>query len=119
MVTFKEGNLPSIHQEINLLPQIAKQLGERFIANKKGYTKQQSFEWVNDIEYCGFNLSVVQCNEVMTWIKSNKKEEKIFTHISSFQIGRMDYYHISDAGRMRWRIENSFDYLTHIAAKLA
>lgn len=111
VVTFKDGNLPSIHQEINLLPQSAKQLGERFIANKKGYTKQQNFEWVNDIEYCGFNLSVVQCNEVKTWIKSNKKEEKTFTHISSFHIGRMDYYHISDAGRMRWRIENSFDYL--------
>ena len=26
-------------------------------------------------------------------------------------IDYLNYYHISDGGRMRWRIENSFDYL--------
>ena len=113
IVTFKEGNLPSVHEEINLLPDTAKQTGERFIADRKGYTKQQKFEWVNNIEYCGFNLSVIKCKELKTLIKTNKTEEKTFVHISSINVDSLNYYHISDGGRMRWRIENSFDYLKY------
>ncbi len=111
IVTFKDGSLPSVHQEIELLPNVAKQIGERFFACKKGYSKQQKFEWVNDIEYCGFHLSVIQCNEIKTWIKTKKTQEKTFTYISNLNVDRFNYYQISDAGRMRWRIENSFDYL--------
>ncbi len=111
IVTFKEGNLPSVHEEISLLPDTAKQNRERFIADRKGYTKQQKFEWINNIEYCGFNLSVIKCKELKTWIKSKKTEEKTFVHISSITIDSLNYHQISDGGRMRWRIENSFDYL--------
>ena len=39
VVTFKDGNLPSVHQEIALLPGSAKQVRERFIAKKNGQTK--------------------------------------------------------------------------------
>ncbi|HZK61336.1 MAG TPA: transposase [Anaerovoracaceae bacterium] len=111
IVTFKDGNLPSVHQEIGLLPKSAKQTGKRFIAGKKGQAIHQDFQWVNNIEYCGFNLSVVECKEVKTWAKQDKTEEKTFTHISSMPVDRSNYYRISDGGRMRWKIENSFDYL--------
>jgi len=111
IVTFKDGNLPSVHQEIALLPASAKQCRERFLANRKGQTKQQKFEWVNDIWYCGFNLSVIECKETTRWRKSKKTEQRTFTHISSIPIDYLNYYRISDGGRLRWGIENSFDYL--------
>lgn len=110
IVTFKDGNLPSVHQEINLLPQGAKQKRERFIA-QAGHTRQQRFEWINNIDYQGFNLSVIECKETKTSIKSKATEEHTFTHISSIAVGTGNYCYISDGGRMRWAIENSFDYL--------
>lgn len=111
IVTFKDGNLPSVHEEIALLPGSAKQYRERLVAKKKGQIKQQRFEWVNDISYCGFSLSVIECHEKTIWAKSKKTEQVTFTHISSIPIDYLNYYHISNGGRMRWRIENSFDYL--------
>lgn len=111
IVTFKDGSLPSIHQELKLLPKTAKSESERFITSKKGYSKQQQFEWYNDIEYCDFNLAIVQCNEIKTQIKSGKSESRIFRYITNLTIDSSNYFSISDAGRMRWRIENSFDYL--------
>lgn len=111
IVSFKDGNLPSVHQEIALLPGSAKQTRKRFIPGKEGFIREQSFEWINGIDYCGFTLSVITCHEIKTWIKSKKTEEKNFTHISSIPIDQDNYYHVSDSGRMRWNIENSFDYL--------
>ena len=111
IVTFKDGNLPSVHQEIALLPGSAKQVRERFVAKKNGQTKRQRFRWVNDIGYCGFSLSVIECCETTQWAKSKKTGQHTFVHISSIPADHLNYYHISDGGRMRWRIENSFDYL--------
>lgn len=110
IVTLKDGSLPSIHEEINLLPESAKQRGERFMANRQGHTKQQ-FQWINNIDYHGVNLSVIECKETRTWPKPGKTEEKTFTHISSIQVDSSNYCTVSDGGRMRWNIENSFDYL--------
>lgn len=112
IATFKDGSLPSVHEEISLLPGSAKQCRERLVAKKKGQQiKQQRFEWVNDISYCGFNLSVIECHETTVWTKSKRTEQRTFTHISSMPIDYLNYCQISDGGRMRWRIENSFDYL--------
>ena len=111
IVTFKDGNLPSVHEEIDLLPESAKHTGERFLAKKEGRTIEQKFKWVNDIEYKGHILSVVECKETEHWEKTKKTEKHTFLHISSIPADRINYYHISDGGRLRWRIEDSFDYL--------
>lgn len=111
LFVFKDGNLPSVHEEIALLPGSARQNRERLVARKKGQIKQQRFEWANNIGYCGFSLSVIECRETTVWAKSEKTEQRTFTHISSIPVDYLNYFQISDGGRMRWRIENSFDYL--------
>lgn len=111
IVTFKEGNLPSVHQELELLPQSAMSSANRFIATKKGYTKTQQFTWHNNIDYRGFSLASIRCNEVKTYVKSGKSDERIFHYLTNMVIDTKNYYTVSDSGRLRWRIENSFDYL--------
>jgi len=111
IVTFKEGNLPSVHQELELLPQSAMSIRERLISSKKGYTKSQKFTWYNNIDYCGFSLASIQCNEVKTTIKTGKSEVRVFHYLTNMEIDTNNCYTISDSGRLRWRIENSFDYL--------
>jgi len=117
IVTFKDGNLPSVHEEINLLPSTAKQNGQRLMAGNK-YATEQTFQWVNEINYHGFDLSVINCSEIKKWYKSDKKEEMRFTHITNIPINTSNYYLLSDGGRMRWKIENSFDYLKNHGYKL-
>ena len=54
------------------------------------------------------DLSVVECKETE---HRKKTKNHMFLHISSIPADRINYYHISDDGRLRWRIEDSFDYL--------
>lgn len=110
IVTFKDGCLPSVHEEMGLLPGSAWQHRERFLAEKGKRTKQ-SFRWTNGIGYRGFELSVVECKETTVQAASGKIEENTFTHITDIPIDNLNYHLVSQGGRMRWNIENSFDYL--------
>ena len=110
IVTFKDGSLPSVHEEMGLLPGSAWRCRERFLAGKGKRTKQ-SFRWTNGIYYRGFELSVVECKETTVHTASRKIEENTFTHITDIPIDKLNYHLVSQGGRMRWNIENSFDYL--------
>lgn len=110
IVTFKDGSLPSVHEEMGLLPGSARQHRERFLAGKGKRTKQ-SFRWVNGIGCRGFELSVVECKETTVHAASGATEENTFTHITDISVDNSNYHLVSQGGRMRWNIENSFDYL--------
>lgn len=110
IVTFKDGSLPSVHEEMGLLPDSAWQFRERLLPEKGKRTKQ-SFRWANGIGYRGFELSVVECKETTVHAVSGETEENTFTHITDMPTDNSNYHLISQGGRMRWNIENSFDYL--------
>jgi len=110
IVTFKDGSLPSVHEEMGLLPGSAWRCRERFLAGKGKRTKQ-SFRWINGIGYRGFELSAAECKETTVHTVSGVTEEHTFTHITDIPIDNSNYHLVSQGGRMRWNIENSFDYL--------
>jgi len=112
IVTFKDGNLPSVHQEIGLLPNTAKQQYERQIPRGKNKMIKQQYTYINQIEYQKFSLSYIRCNEDLLSLKDKGIETVgTFVHLSSFAIDRQNYHLLSQGGRLRWAIENSFDYL--------
>jgi hypothetical protein len=50
--------------------------------------------------------------DVMLFVlKSGKSEERVFHYLTNMKIDSNNCYTISDSSRLRWRIENSFDYL--------
>lgn len=111
--TFKDGNLPSIHKELELLPCSPDNFKERTLA-KGGVLKHQVYTWENKLDYNGFSLSVITCKETSRRIKKHDgqpPEPRGFTHITNMEIDRGNCMVISDSGRLRWAIENSFDYL--------
>ncbi len=110
IVTFKDGSLPSVHEETGLLPDSAWQYRERSLAGKGKRTKQ-NFRWTNGIGYRGFKLSVAECKETTVHTATGETEENTFTHITDMPIDGLNFHLISQGGRMRWNIENSFDYL--------
>lgn len=111
--TFKDGNLPTIHKELELLPPTLNNSRERTLA-KKGILKNQVYTWVNGVDYHDFSLSVITCKERKSHIGKSKEEEpetREFTHITDLEINGNNCFAVSDSGRVRWAIENSFDYL--------
>lgn len=113
--TFKEGNLPSVHQELELLPTSPKNKKERTLA-KGGMLRKQVYSWQNGLDYNGISLSVISCSETKRPIKKSEVRDtetdtRVFTHITNLDINKDNCFAVSDSGRLRWVIENSFDYL--------
>ncbi len=56
--TIKEGNLPTIHKQLELPPSSFSNSRERTLA-KKGIFKNQIYTWVNGVNYLDFSLLVI------------------------------------------------------------
>lgn len=104
IVTQKEGNLPSVWEEVKLLLPLerANKLKVSRINKKEEETRR--YRWINQIDYKGYKLNWVKTTET---IKTGEKETiKIFVHLSSLKINENSAAQISFSGRMRWKIEN-------------
>ena len=100
IVSFRDGNLPSVWEEVTELKELAEE-NVRQITIFEGEKKTvRRYSWVDDIDYKGFMLNWSECVE-----KSAGKTTR-FVFVSSL---RADYFRvteITEAGRMRWKIEN-------------
>lgn len=106
IVTFKDGNLPSVWEKIRSLPVnvLTDTCNE---ADKHPDKKVTSvFRWINEIEYKGYNLNWVECTESTTNIETNKTESVCFVHLTDIAVKEDNVSEISHTGRLRWKIEN-------------
>lgn len=105
IVTLKEGNLPSVWEEVKLLLPLERTNKLKVIRIKKKKEEETKiYRWINQIHYKDYKLNWL---ETIEKIKGDKKEKKnIFVHISSLKINENSATEISFAGRMRWKIEN-------------
>lgn len=105
IVTQKEGNLPSVWEEVNLLLPLETRNRLKVCKIKKNGEEQLSqYSWINQIDYKGHKLNWLKTIEK---IKSDKKDkENRFVHISSIKINENLAPQISFSGRLRWKIEN-------------
>ena len=107
IVTFKEGNLPSVWEKIRSLPgsTLTDNLRETIIHS--GPKKVTSvFRWVNGIDYNGYKLNWIECTEKTINIKTNKIKTVRFVHLTDIVITRDNVMELSRTGRLRWKIEN-------------
>ena len=99
IITFKEGSIPNVYKEFELLKKLVKD-------NKKDISKEkveQEFRWVNEIEHEGHKVNIVECNE----IKKRGSERRTFCYITNIEITKKDVdYIVNQGGRLRWKIEN-------------
>jgi len=106
IVTFKEGNLPSVWEEIHALqPLVPEHYRKQSIEQPGGQKVEQIYRWVNEIDYQGHKLNWIECFET----KSSEKKGSIsqrFVHLSSSKVDYHSAPAISETGRLRWKIEN-------------
>lgn len=103
--TFKDGNLKTIWEEIELLKKIKGNETKKIYLSNSKYNITESYSYINNLDYNKFSLNVVE-----TFIEKKSKKKKdineYFSHITDFVINRENYKSISLAGRLRWKIEN-------------
>jgi hypothetical protein len=105
ILTFKDGNLPSVWKKVELLRPIMTNHYDEVIV-KEGKKIHRSYCWVNEIDYHGYTLNWIECIESIEHIKGNKNESGRFVHITNLKISRLNATEISFTGRLRWKIEN-------------
>jgi hypothetical protein len=99
IVTFKDGNLPSVWKEVLCLKKFSKNIRKSRII-KDGKEIYHTYTWVDDIDYHGVNLNWFECAE------EEKNSSKRFVYVSSFKIDYGNVLEMTTSGRMRWKIEN-------------
>jgi len=102
IVTFKDGNLPSVWEEVHALA--AHQRCER---RRQGQTMiEQALRWVTDIDYHGHRLQWLQCQETLTPTETGESTSSRFVHLTNLAVTAATVALISRTGRLRWTIEN-------------
>lgn len=102
IIRFKEGSIPTVYKEFQSLLSLSPENKGKHVIDAN---TSQEFRWVNDIEYEGHNLHILECQETTL---GNKGEEKaFFIWICKPEITRTNYQHLANqGGRCRWKIEN-------------
>jgi hypothetical protein len=104
IITLKDGNLKTFHQEVELLRGTQKEQ-QVYRADKTSRIKL-TYKYLNNIEYEGYNYSWVSCDEHKTRLSDKLEETQRFVFITD--IGQTPGIVVScaDGGRLRWKIEN-------------
>jgi hypothetical protein len=110
IVTFKEGNLPTIWEETRELQVYqTENHHHEVIMRPDGNTEERHYHWVTGMDYHGYRLNWLECQETITKNKGSKEVEEAqctFTHITDLPIGTSNIILTSRTGRLRWKIEN-------------
>jgi len=105
IAVFKEGNLPSVHQELELLPGGAFRTVERSMPHKR--TKME-YTWCNDVIYEKRHVHWIKCLEDVTSEKNVVKKHH-FEYLTSISQNDKTIEGCARAARDRWHIEESFN----------
>ncbi len=104
IVAFKEGNLPSVWTEVELLIPITKNNTRQ--ENPKDRKTTVDYTWINNIAYKNHTLNWVKCKEQKPPNSKNKTGITYFVYLSSFEITEKKCLEFVEADRLRQKIEN-------------
>ena len=109
LITLQEGNLPSVHQEVEALMKLAPENHLRFTPS--GYPPTpQAYRWMNDLSYLdtehqAHTLAVIECLE--TEQVNGQPQTTRFKWVCNFNVTAKNVLSLANqGGRLRWKIEN-------------
>ncbi len=101
ILTFKEGSLKTVWQEVMLLYTLEQGQNEQVRCQHKKYSESSMF--INNVEYKKHILH--WCEYVRKPVNKQQKQDR-FVHITDMNISKDNVWNISYFGRLRWKIEN-------------
>ena len=107
IITFKDGNLKSIWEEIESLKKIGGVEKSQNYRIDTPYHITEDYIFINDIEYKNkYSLNVIEATVNKRHKKNNSQKKEYFAHITDISISQNNCSLISNTGRLRWKIEN-------------
>ena len=102
---FKDGNLPSVHQELDLLPTGAFHTLKRLMPHRK---TNMEYYWCNDLDYQKHQVHWIKCLQETT-SKTGIVEKHHFEYLTSISQDSGIIEKCVESARDRWHIEESFN----------
>jgi hypothetical protein len=109
IITLKDGNLPSVWEEVNSLLKITENNKQITNTLKPGEKQTTRTSWINAIAYKGHQLNWIKTEEKIINEKEGKIKTQKFVFVSSIKITENNARQILQAGRLRGNIEDSFN----------
>ena len=106
VITLKDKSLKSVQEQISD-SLLFKEYKETNQIDKEGvWWHKYDYKVFQNIEYKGHNLCVIETCHEKKHEQTKETEQTRFVHISNIEINKKNAHKISQAGRMRWKIEN-------------
>ena len=107
IVTFKDGNLPSVWEEVQALRALGGAPRQRRERRWHGQERiEQVFDWVPDIAYHGHRLHWLSAVETRQAAPADPLTQQRFVHLTNVAVDFATVATLSATGRLRWKIEN-------------
>lgn len=100
IVTFKDGNLPTVWEDVIGLQKITDNNNREEVCCKKRRKIHRKYVWINNVEYNDFHLNWFEC------VENDDVVETRFVYISDLEVEWQTVLEMTKSGRMRWKIEN-------------
>jgi hypothetical protein len=104
IVTFKDGNLPSIWKQVYALETV----GQGYFKKRSEIKKKQDFFYLTKLDYKDFRVQFVECKETI-FQKGKPEKTTRFVYLTDFLITQQNVEKIVRIGRLRQGIEDSFN----------
>ena len=105
-IVLKDNSLKSV-QEVLQDMILAKEYFEYNGVNTVStHNYSSKFTLINNVKYRDHQFNVLETVVIKTHLKTKKKEINRFVHITNIQVDKKSVSKVSQAGRMRWKIEN-------------
>ena len=110
MTVFKDGNLPSVWQEVTgLLPIVKKDCTREQKLADATYSIIRIYRWIKDLPYQKYTIHWVECVQKMIHAKTGEEIENRFVFLTNLDVKHCNIDKILMAGRARWLIEEYFN----------
>lgn len=111
LLRYKEGSIPSIAEEYRSIAgmgeaeELDRQIAREYPRKGKVMEKHH-MEWVSDIDYRGYKLTLLARGIETETEKTGKAETKTFQWLTDLKVTGKNAAEFARTGRGRWRIEN-------------
>ena len=110
ITVFKDGNLPSVWQEVeSLLPLTAEVGSDHQQLCDSTHWFMRNYRWVNDIEYQKHSIHWIECVQETVHRTTNKSCDNRFVFLTNLDVNHQNIASVLMAGRSRWDIEDHFN----------
>jgi hypothetical protein len=105
-IVLKDNSLKTVQEELQDMVLSKEYFKYSDVNTISTYNYSTEYRAFNDVRYKDHHFNVLETLVTKTHIKTKEKEINRFVHITNVKVNKTSVSKVSQAGRMRWKIEN-------------